>query len=154
MSKKKNYIYHQVICLKEMINEHFKEEISVEHLLKQLGSSNYHFIRLFKALYGLPPHQYLAQLRIKGAKYELTHTDLSIDVIYRKYGFADEQSFVSTFVRFTGQDPDQYRKLHQIMTRNRRNFDRQVAEIFDFANQKMTGLLAFQGFTAVSYHRL
>ena len=91
------------------INEHFKEELSVETLAERLGLSQFHFIRTFKKETGFTPHEYLIRTRIDMAKYLLKNTELSVKDICYNTGFSCESVFSSSFKKNVGITPVHYR---------------------------------------------
>lgn len=91
------------------INEHFREDISVEDLASRVGLSQYHFIRTFKKETGFTPHEYLVNTRIATAKYLLKNTRLSVKDICFASGFSCESVFCGAFKRHQGMTPVQYR---------------------------------------------
>lgn len=91
------------------INEHFREDITVEDLASQVGLSQYHFIRTFKKETGFTPHEYLVNTRIATAKYLLKNTRLSVKDICFATGFSCESVFCGAFKRHQGMTPMQYR---------------------------------------------
>ncbi len=93
------------------INEHFAEDISVGKLAKQVGLSQYHFIRTFKRETGFTPHEYIINTRIASAKYLLKNTKLPIKSICIDTGFSCESVFSSAFKKHLGLPPAQYRSL-------------------------------------------
>lgn len=93
------------------INEHFKEDISVEDLASHAGLSQYHFIRTFKKETGFTPHEYLINTRIATAKYLLKNSRLPVKDICFASGFSSESIFCGAFKRHQGMTPMQYRNL-------------------------------------------
>ena len=93
------------------INEHFKEDISVEELALRAGLSQYHFIRTFKRETGFTPHEYLVNTRIATAKYLLKNSQLPVKDICFAVGFSGESVFCGAFKRHQGMTPMQYRTL-------------------------------------------
>ncbi len=93
------------------INDHFKEEITVEELAARVGLSQYHFIRIFKKETGFTPHEYLVNTRIATAKYLLKNSRLPVKDICYATGFSSESVFCSAFKRHQGMTPNQYRTL-------------------------------------------
>ena len=91
------------------INEHFAEEISNEDLAAIAGLSQFHFIRTFRKITGLTPHEYIIDTRINTAKYMLKNTSLSVKDICYRCGFSCESVFCSSFKKNTGSTPAQYR---------------------------------------------
>lgn len=92
------------------INEHFREDISVEEMASLAGLSQYHFIRVFKKETGFTPHEYLINTRIATAKYLLKNSRRSIKDICFASGFSSESIFCGAFKRHQGMTPMQYRK--------------------------------------------
>ena len=95
------------------INEHFKEDISVEDLASRAGLSQYHFIRVFKKETGFTPHEYLVNTRIATAKYLLKNSRLPVKDICYASGFSAESVFCGAFKRHQGMTPAQYRALEE-----------------------------------------
>lgn len=93
------------------INEHFREDISVDDLAKKAGLSQYHFIRTFKKETGFTPHEYIINIRITTAKYLLKNSGMSVKDICFDSGFSSESVFCSAFKRHQGMTPVQYRGL-------------------------------------------
>lgn len=95
------------------INEHFREDVSVEKLAARAGLSQYHFIRIFKKETGFTPHEYLVNTRIATAKYLLKNTKLPVKEICFSTGFSCESVFCGAFKRHQGMTPAQYRALEE-----------------------------------------
>lgn len=91
------------------INNHFREDITIEKLAGRIGLSQYHFIRTFKSETGFTPHEYLVNTRIATAKYLLKTTQLPVKEICFATGFSSENIFCSAFKRHQGMTPLQYR---------------------------------------------
>lgn len=77
------------------------------------GLSPFHFLRLFSAVIGVSPHQYLVRSRLRHAARLLADggrevTDVALDV-----GFADLSNFIRTFRRAAGVPPGAFRRLRK-----------------------------------------
>jgi len=94
----------------EYINLHYAEDISVSELAAMFNVSEYHLIRTFKRIYGIPPYSYLLIKRISEAKKSLVMTDEAVSEIAAKCGFNDCAGFIACFKAHTGQTPLKYRK--------------------------------------------
>lgn len=92
------------------INEHFREPVPLELLAAKAGMSPFHFLRVFSQATGLTPHQYLISTRIRAARFLLQSTSLSVKRIALDCGFSTEAAFCSTFRKWEGRTPSQYRK--------------------------------------------
>lgn len=91
------------------INEHFHEHLSLQELAEKANLSPYHFTRIFAREIGFTPHQYLINVRVSAAKFMLKSAETSIKDIAFSTGFHSESSFCSTFKKWTGITPSQYR---------------------------------------------
>ncbi|MBP5977187.1 helix-turn-helix transcriptional regulator [Brasilonema sp. CT11] len=95
----------KVALVKDYINEHLSEVLSLEVLATVVDLSPSHFMTLFKLSTGLAPHQYVIAQRIEKAKALLTQTRLSISDIASQTGFADQSHLTRLMRRHTGLTP-------------------------------------------------
>ncbi|HLL71141.1 MAG TPA: AraC family transcriptional regulator [Pyrinomonadaceae bacterium] len=93
----------------ELMHAHLAEELPLEELAAAAYLSPFHFARLFKKLTGLPPHAYLAALRIEHARTLLATTDLSVTEIAARVGYANSSHFGKAFRQFNGLTPRAFR---------------------------------------------
>lgn len=75
---------------------HLAEPLSVQDMAKRANLSTSRFTALFKRQYGVSPHQYLLELRIRHAQDLLETTDLLQEVIASYCGFADVHHFLQS----------------------------------------------------------
>jgi len=92
------------------IDEHSAEALDLERTAREAGLSPFHFLRLFAAVLGVTPHQYLVLSRLRHAArlladHERAITDVALDV-----GFGDLSNFVRTFRRAAGVSPRAFRR--------------------------------------------
>lgn len=92
------------------IELHAHQDIDLQALATQTGLSVYHYLRVFSAVLGVTPHQYLVRCRLRKAAQLLTNEDRSITEIALDVGFADLSNFVRTFRRAAGVSPRLYRQ--------------------------------------------
>lgn len=92
------------------INEHFREDLTLENLAEKTSMSLFHFTRIFTRETGITPHQYLIKTRLSAAKYLLKSTETSIKDIAFSTGFNSESSFCTTFKKWEQMTPSQYRQ--------------------------------------------
>lgn len=69
------------------------------------GMSKYHFIHMFKAEYGTPPHTYFVHLKIEKSKFLLRETNMPIRDIAQILYFEDPPYFSKLFKKETGLSP-------------------------------------------------
>lgn len=92
------------------IDENSHEAVDLELAAKQAGLSSFHFLRLFAAVLGVTPHQYLVRSRLRHAAQLLAEEDTPITDIAYDVGFGDLSNFVRTFGRAAGVSPRAFRQ--------------------------------------------
>lgn len=95
--------------VREYINSHLSDDISVTTLANMACMSKSHFIRKFKATYSLSPKQFILHRRIERAELMLLLKNSSVKSISLSSGFEDISLFTKTFKRITGMTPKEYR---------------------------------------------
>ena len=96
--------------VEQYINNHFREEISLELLSEKAFMNKFYLVHAFKQYKGISPINYLIQLRIKEAKELLSTTNYSISQISESSGFSSQSYFSQVFKKETGMTPNEYRK--------------------------------------------
>lgn len=97
----------------DYIKKHYMDMITLDDMAEAIGLSKSHFCRQFKEFYKVTPMAYLNRYRISVAKFLLTTTIESVDVIAGKTGFSDTSYFCAVFKKFEECSPVQYRKRHE-----------------------------------------
>jgi AraC-like DNA-binding protein len=95
--------------VKNYIDSHLGENLSIERLSAMSAYSPAHFTRLFKRETGMTPHCYLLGRRIEVAKMLLLHVQSSIKEIAYRLGFANEYHFSNVFKQKVGESPSAFR---------------------------------------------
>lgn len=105
--------YHKVPHIKKLekarsfIQEHFREDISVEELAASIDLSVSYFRRLFHEAYGYSPMQYIIHLRIENARDLLLSGEVNVTEAAELSGFDDIYYFSTLFKKKTGTTPTQ-----------------------------------------------
>ena len=92
------------------IDENAHEPLDLETIAAEAGLSAFHFLRLFSAVLGVTPHQYLVRTRLRRAARLLADADLPVTEIAFDVGFGDLSNFVRTFRRAAGTSPLRFRQ--------------------------------------------
>lgn len=92
------------------IDGHLAEDLSLAALSAISGYSEYHFHRLFHAMAGQTPHEYVLERRIMAAAGRLMYDRCSITRIALDCGFASSSSFVRSYIKSMGCSPSEYRR--------------------------------------------
>ena len=93
--------------IKDFINAHFQQNVSINDLVRITQLSRSYLIRSFQRCVGIPPYTYLIQTRIKHAKKLLAKKMPVVQVAY-EMGFSDQSHLTRHFKSFTGITPRQY----------------------------------------------
>lgn len=103
----KVYLYRRIVQSKLFIDMNFSDNIDVECISGRAFFSKFHFIRVFKKIYGKTPHRYLSSLRIEKAKEFLKNGSTVTEACFA-VGFDSISSFTGLFKRIVGQPPFSY----------------------------------------------
>lgn len=91
------------------IELHFRRPLGVDELSALVGISPYHFLRTFKQVAGLTPHQFILRRRLREAALRLRTTAEPVLDIALDAGFGDLSNFNHTFRSVFGTTPTNYR---------------------------------------------
>ena len=91
------------------MRENYAGLYGVEELSESLGVSKSHLVRVFKAAVGIPPGQYLTNVRIDAAKQLLCHREYPLEIIASLCGFSGANYLCRVFKKVTGQSPTAWR---------------------------------------------
>jgi AraC-like DNA-binding protein len=92
-----------------LISQHYSKKLTNLRLAGVCGLSVRTFERLFRVIYGVSPHRYVRELRVRLSCNDLVYTKNSIAKIAVEFGFADQSHFNKEFRRFFGEMPREYR---------------------------------------------
>ena len=94
------------------INNHYREELSLEDVAKFAGFSRYYFSRSFKRQTGYSFKDYLCQKRLQVAMDLLIRTNRSMRDVAVESGFGSVATFNRVFREKKGCTPTQYRAIY------------------------------------------
>ena len=83
-------------------------------LAKLMGFSEVHFRKQFTQLYGMPPHRYILELRIRRAKQLLSDGILPVSAIAEQCGFSSVYHFSRAFKTRVGIAPTEYTRRNRL----------------------------------------
>lgn len=90
--------------VRDYIDSHFAEDLTVEVLAAQAGLSRVHLTRAFRQHFGVPPHVYLNSVRLRHAQQALL-TGQTLAAAALAAGFADQSHFNRRFRGSVGVAP-------------------------------------------------
>lgn len=101
---------HQAVKrTKDYILENYSKNISLQELSDVAYLSPFHLLRVFRKEIGLPPHEFLLNIRIEKAK-TLLMKGYSLAQVSYDSGFADQSHFSRCFKQIVGIPPGQYQR--------------------------------------------
>jgi len=106
------YLYRRVVQAKLFIDNHFANTLDLDNMAGEASFSKFHFIRLFKNIYGQTPHKYLTKVRMGHAKLMLSEHVSVTDVCFA-VGFDSLSSFTALFKKHTGLTPSAFQLQQQ-----------------------------------------
>lgn len=99
----------------QYLEEHISDpKLSNPILAELLGFSEVHFRKQFVQLYGMPPHQYIVELRIRRAMQLLTDGILSVSAIAEQCGFSSVYHFSRAFKCRVGISPSDFSRKNRL----------------------------------------
>jgi AraC family transcriptional regulator len=96
----------------DFMEAHLGDSLTLAELASATGLSPSHFARRFKVTTGMPPHQFLMQLRVERAK-RMLRSGTSIIEIALACGFTHQEHMTRIFRRAVGMTPAAYRRSVQ-----------------------------------------
>jgi AraC-like DNA-binding protein len=102
--------YKQLALVKEFLDDFPQADVSLEDLSKLAALSPYHLVRAFQKRYGLPPHAYQIQSRLRLAR-KLLKQGNKISDVAQECGFHDQSHLHRHFKRANGYTPGQFVKM-------------------------------------------
>lgn len=104
-----------ILRVQDWMETHFAEPCGIDELAARFGFGVRNFKRRFKDATGHAPLAYLQTLRLEKAKELLETTRLNFEVITRRVGYEDSNSFRRLFCQRVGVSPSTFRKRFQRM---------------------------------------
>ncbi|EOU3282306.1 helix-turn-helix transcriptional regulator [Vibrio harveyi] len=97
---------------KAFMEKHHSENIELNDLAKAAFMSRFHYVRIFKQMYGVTPRSYLRDMRIKKAKVLLKESHSITDTCFQ-VGYESLTTFSSVFRKSTGYSPKAFQKIYK-----------------------------------------
>ncbi|MEM7052497.1 MAG: AraC family transcriptional regulator [Acidobacteriota bacterium] len=93
--------------VRDYMEAHLGRSLALDELAGVSGFSRFHFLRLFRAEVGLPPHAYLLQRRIVRAR-RLLRQGMAIAQVALACGFSDQAHLTRRFKQRVGVTPGEF----------------------------------------------
>ena len=93
--------------VRQYIDEHFAESISLTSLAQYVAFSPYYLLRAFRAEVGMPPYAYLESVRIRHTQ-RLIKAGKPLAEVASEVGFSSQSHMTRQFKKIIGVTPGQY----------------------------------------------
>lgn len=107
----KQDLYRRLLRACDYIHSYYYKAIDLDELCGIAAMSKFHFLRVFRAFYGVTPYQYLTRVRIEKACRLLRCTRDGVGEISASLGYEYPNSFIKAFNKTMGMAPLQYRRM-------------------------------------------
>jgi len=106
----KEELYKRIHLARDYISAYYDQPVSLADMARVAALSPSHFLRAFKQITGITPHQFIIEKRLQEAKKLLLQTDKPITDICLNIGFQSLSSFSWLFSQRFAISPSKYRR--------------------------------------------
>jgi len=110
----KEEIYKRLLAAKIFMHEHYTVSPTIDAIASEACLDKFHFLKLFKGLYGITPHQYLVKLKLEHAYRLLATGRFTVIQVCDSVGFESLGSFSNLFRKYYHLSPSALSKRHVI----------------------------------------
>ena len=135
--------YDKIAKAIEYLDEHFKQQPSLDQVAEQLNMSSFHFQRLFKDWVGISPKKYVQFLTVSYAKSQLEVEKSNLLNVAVDSGLSGTGRLHDLFVSIEGMTPGEYKKGGQSLTINYSFSETPFGEVIVASTNKGICYLAF-----------
>ncbi len=96
--------------LLQYINIHYAENLYLDKIAEEFNTTPKYFSNYFKKAFGINFIEYLNKIRISHAKELLKNSEITVNEIGERVGYLNPSTFTSTFKKYSGITPSEYRK--------------------------------------------
>lgn len=101
----------------EWIESQLDQPVTLGAMASEAALSEYHFARMFRISFGMPPHVWLQARRLDRARQLLAQNLLSLTDIALACGYSSPSHFSNRFQAAMGITPSRYRELRRLNAR-------------------------------------
>ena len=101
----------RLLNLSTFINEHLREDLTLEVLAQRMNLSPFHFHRKFRAYFGESLHQHIKRLRLERSAYSLLYRLTPVSTVAKNSGYKTLSAFSHAFSAHFGVAPTRFRDV-------------------------------------------
>jgi AraC family transcriptional regulator len=95
----------------DYVEAHLDQPLVLDQLAGEAKLSTFHFARMFRVSFGMPPHRYVDQRRILRASHLLRDLTTTLSAIALSCGYSSQSHFNRAFKAKTGVTPGEWRAV-------------------------------------------
>jgi AraC-like DNA-binding protein len=107
-------ILRRISLATDFIHSSFERPLMLSDMASAAFLSRHHFLRLFKHIHEVTPHEYLQRKRTMVAARMLRNSELGVEEIVRQVGFDSRSTLFRAMRRFHGVTPRECRQASDI----------------------------------------
>ena len=100
--------------IQKQLESNYTRISTIDEVTREFPASRRNLVRRFIKATGIPPIQYLQNVRIEKAKQLLENSDLSVTEVIGETGYTDPKSFRKVFLKLVGITPLAYREKFRV----------------------------------------
>ena len=105
--------HSELVELKDSILDQPENLYLIEEMSRDTNISPFHLIRKFKKMYGLTPHQFQIQCKVRKAQ-KLLEEEKSVCEVTYDAGFCDQSHLDRCFTKIVGLTPKEYKEASSL----------------------------------------
>ena len=107
-SATKEELIKRIYLSVDFIHAYYNKPISLDQLAEVAMLSKFHFLRIFKSIFKLSPHQYIKQIRLQKAIEMIGKNQLPLYLIAQEVGLENGSSLSRMIFQLTGKRPTSF----------------------------------------------
>ena len=101
-------VLENIYAVEQMVADNIMESYLVPELARRANTNENYFKRIFRWVFGIPPHQYIIRLRMRKAR-RLLSSGQSVKATAIACGYNGNAEFTKAFKKFWGLAPEDIR---------------------------------------------
>ncbi|WP_420582674.1 helix-turn-helix domain-containing protein [Reichenbachiella sp.] len=107
-SATKEELIKRIYLSVDFIHSNFNKPITLDQLAEVAMLSKFHFLRTFKSIFKVSPHQYIKQIRLQKAIALIKEDQLPLYLVAQQVGIENGSSLSRMMYQLTGQRPSSF----------------------------------------------